>query len=197
MTKLIATKLNDTETKALSDIKAAMIRNDGSDENLMGLLRGKAERFNTNTWEVMLTLGAKGAKLLADKAREGYGDDKDVEADVILPLTAFVESFASSPEAWLTRNPDGSPVTPEMAAGLLKLMRLLQENTRLRLELLGEVNQSLEKAVMKGDVKIVIDAKTSAYTKQPLKPLSKRDLTAQMARLVMFLTDNPEGFSIH
>jgi len=197
MTKLIATNLNDAETKARTDLKAAMARNDGSDDGLMGLLRNKAMRFNTNAWEVTLTLAAEAASVLAAKAQEGYGEDTEVKAEVILPLTAFAQSFAESPEAWLTPSIEGSPVTPEMATGLLKLMRLLQENTRLRLELLGTVNKGLEKAVMKGDVKIVIDAKTSAYTKQPLKPLSKRDLTAQIVRLVMFLAEHPEGFTIH
>lgn len=197
MTKLVSTHLNETELESLTGLKAAMARNDGSDSSLIGLLKEKAKQFSDNDWEVMVTIAAKAADLLAGKAREGFSGDAAVEAEVIQPLTAFTESFKAKPATWLSHNVEGALVTRELAAGLLKVMVLLQENTSLRLHLLNEVNGSLEKFVMSGDVKIVIDAKTSEYTKQILKPMSKRNLTEQISCAASFLTNNPFGFSIH
>lgn len=197
MTKLVSTSLNAIELEALTNLKAAMARNDGSDAGLMGLFKEKAQQFSNNGWEVMLTIAAKAADLLISKARESFSGDASVQAEVILPLTAFAESFKADPAAWLARNVEGSPVTPDVVAGLLIVLQLLQENTRLRMDLLGGVNKELEKSIGEGDKKIVLSAKTSVYTKRTLKPMSKRDLTAQTLRLVMFLTDNPGGFSIH
>lgn len=197
MTKLVSTRLNATELEALTNLKAAMARNDGSDVGLMGLFKEKAKQFNNNGWEVTLTIAAKAADLLAGKARESFSGDATVEAEVIQPLTAFAESFKANPGAWLTHNIEGSPVTSEVAAGLLTTLQLLQENPRLRMDLLAGVNKGLEKSIGEGDKKIVLSAKASAYTKQLLKPMSKRDLTTQIVRLVFFLTENPDGFTIH
>lgn len=195
--KIVSTSLTATQEDALTSVKAALARNDGSDAGLMGLLNDKAKQFNNNGWEVMVTIAVKAAGLLADKARESFGSDTAVEAEVIQPLEAFAASFKADPAAWLARNIEGSRVSPEVAAGFLKALVLLQENPVLRLDLLKTANDSVEKFVMNGGVKIVINAKTSEYTKQLLKPMSKRDLTAQIIRAVSFLTNNPDGFSIH
>lgn len=195
--KIVSTRLTAVEVDTLTNLKAAMARNDGSDTDLLSQLSNKAKQFNNNGWEVMVTIAGKAASLLADKAREGFGDDAAVEAEVIQPLAAFAGSFKANPAAWLVRNVEGAPVTPDVAAGFLKALVLLKENPSLRLDLLKAVNNSVEKFVMSGDVKVVINAKISEYSKQLLKPMSKRDLTAQIIRAVSFLTHNPDGFSIH
>lgn len=184
------------EPKSVEAITAAIARGDDSEKALMSQLKGKAQQFGNNAWEMMMGIAGEAAGQLADMARKELGGDEAVETQVIAPLTALAESIKSTPEAWLAPSPEGTLITAEMAAGLLKTLHLLRTNTRMRMEMLEKANQRVEKSVMSGAVKVVIDAKVSDYTNQPLKPLSKRDLTTQIERAVTFLSENPEEFTI-
>lgn len=197
MKKLIATKLSEREASILANLKEAMSKNDNSVDNLVGALGDKAHQLNEGTWEVVLLVLHKAAVLLAEKAQERYSTDTEIEHDVVNPLTAFAQSFADEPGNWLSPSIEGIAPSPEAIAGFFKALRLMQENHELRIDLLEEVNSSLEKSVISDGKKIVIDAKTSKYTNASLKTLSKRDLTAQIMRLVTFITNNPSGFAAY
>lgn len=194
---LISTTLNDHEASILANIKEAMARNDNSINGLVGALGNKALQINEGTLEVALMLLHKAAVLLAEKAQERYSTDAEIEHDVVNPLTAFAQSYAAEPGNWLSPSTEGIAPSPAAVAGFLKALRLMQENHDLRIDLLEDVNASLEKSVISDGKKIVIDAKTSKYTHASLKPISKRDLTAQIMRLVDFITNNPSGFAAY
>lgn len=197
MKYMISSAAVATEATTIEAIKAAIATGDGSEAALMRQLKGKARQFSNNAWEMMIGIAGDAAGQLAAMARKELSGDAVVEAQVIAPLTALAESIQLTPEAWLAPSREGTPINAEMSAGLLKAFHLLRTNSRMRMEMLQKANQHVEKSIMSGSVKVVIDAKVSDYTNQPLKPLSKRDLTAQILRAVTFLSENPDGFVIY
>lgn len=197
MKKLIAASLSEHEERIFSNLKEAMNRNDNSVDGLLKALDSKAHQLSESSWEILVQVANKAAVLLSDKAKENFGGDVDIEDDVVSPLKEFAQSYSDHPGNWLSHNVEGFSPSTGVAAGLLKTLRLLQENDDLRVDFLQEVNESVEKSVVSDGRKIVLDSKTSKYTKAPLKPMSKRDLTAQIMRLVDFITRNPGGFTVH
>ncbi len=186
-----------TDTAALEATKAAIARKDDSVTIALRPLQEKACQFDDNAWEMLLAIASEAATELLSMSHSRFPRDEALAAGVVVPLTRFTESMKEAPETWLASNPEGSLVDGPAVAGFLKVLCLLQCNPRLRMELLERCNGRIEKSVESGGMKVVLDTTTSAYTKKPLKPLSKRDLTAQIGRAVSFLGNNPGGFTIH
>lgn len=164
------------------------------------MMGNKAQQFDDPVFELMLRALRDIDDQIITKMEAtfpaGSGQHQKVRETSLDPLKAFVDSFTNTPELWLTHVSGGHQVYSDMVMALQKSLHLALANDKLRNTVLAELNQTIEVAIGEGEDKIVIARTTSKHTAAVLKPLSKRDLTDKLKKLMGFVQNHPEGFTI-
>jgi len=153
-------------------------------EELASTLGGRAFRIADTKWETVVTIIGMVAINVA----------KAADANDIQSMKAFSDDFASSAATWMTHS--ARAVTKDLASGLQQALSIALANSTTRNKALAKFNGDVQKSVMVDGEEVIIKTTNSEYSHQRLSPMSKRELSAQLLRLVDFFNNNPDGFSI-